>query len=62
MAEREIPEAFLDLPARYTTRVVALDRLDEMMERQTAFEEPDGTGNLHAFRVALRRLRVLTGV
>lgn len=62
MAEREIPEGLLDLPARYTTRVVALDRLDEMMERQTTFEEPDGTGDLHAFRVALRRLRVLTGV
>lgn len=60
MAECEIPETLLDLPARYTTRVVALDRLDELVKSWSSLRESEDTGNLHDYRVTLRRLRVLT--
>ena len=63
MAERRaIPEALLDLPVRYTTRVVALDRLDEVLtefDRLHAARDPE---TLHDFRVAVRRLRVFVRV
>lgn len=63
MAERRaIPEALLDLPARYTTRVTALDRLDEMMAGFDRLDAGRNAETLHDFRVAVRRLRVCVRV
>ena len=52
-----LPANFLDLPAPRGARLVALERLDALVEARVRLGHPEDMEALHDFRVALRRLR-----
>ena len=52
-----LPEELLDLPAPRGVRLVALERLDALVEARVRLGHAEDVEALHDFRVALRRLR-----
>jgi len=52
-----LPPDLLDLPAPRGARLVALERLDYLLEARVRLSHPEDPERLHDFRVALRRLR-----
>ena len=52
-----LPTEILDLPAPRGVRLVALERLDVLIEERVRLGHPEDKEALHDFRVALRRLR-----
>lgn len=52
-----LPEEFLDLSAPRGARLVALEKLDALVEGRVRLGHPEDVEALHDFRVALRRLR-----
>ena len=52
-----LPPDILHLPAPQGARLVALERLDRLLDARVRLGHPEDTEALHDFRVALRRLR-----
>ncbi len=52
-----LPADLLDLPAPQGARLVALERLDRLLDARVRLGHPEDVEALHDFRVALRRLR-----